>query len=73
MKKRLGLFAFALAATAAALISGPAPAESACQPPACRNSPSCCIARECGAWCEGKGRPSCGGNGSGGCCACLRS
>jgi hypothetical protein len=70
--KRIGMFLFATALAGFAFISGPTPeAAAACLKPACFASPGCCIARECGSWCEGKGTPACGGNGSGGCCYCI--
>lgn len=70
--KKIGMFVFATALTSFAFVSGPtSEAAAACMKPNCLRSPGCCIAKECGAWCEGKGRPYCGGNGSGGCCACI--
>ena len=70
--KRITGFLFALALAATAMLSAPAKAATTCHPPACLRTPSCCIAKQCGAWCEshGGGTPLCGGNGSGGCCAC---
>ena len=75
MKQRMTGFLFAVGLAATALLSTPVTVKAAttCHPPACLRTPSCCIAKQCGAWCEshGGGTPLCGGNGSGGCCACA--
>jgi hypothetical protein len=73
MKKRVGLFLFALALATLALIPGPAPVEARCLKPDCFASPGCCRAQECAEWCAtfgGGGAPGCSGNGQGGCCYC---
>lgn len=65
--KRITGFLFALALAATAMLSAPAKAATTCHPPACLRTSSCCIAKQCGAWCESHG----GGNGSGGGAACA--
>lgn len=70
--KKIGLFLFALALVAAALVDRPAEA-AACVKPACSPSPACCSASECVTWCRsiGGGEAVCLKPGTtGGCCAC---
>ncbi|RPH56556.1 hypothetical protein EHM82_03105 [bacterium] len=74
MKKKIGMFLFAVALASFAFVSGPVPdAEAApCLKPECLVSPGCCHARECADWCamNGGGAPGCSGGGQGGCCFC---
>lgn len=70
--KKIGLFLFALALVAAALVDRPAEA-AACVKPACPSSIACCNNSECVAWCRsiGGGEAGCLKPGTtGGCCAC---
>lgn len=69
---KLGLFLFALALVAMALVNRPAEA-AACVKPACSPSPACCSASECVTWCRsiGQGQAVCLKPGTtGGCCGC---
>jgi len=73
MKKRVGLFLFAMALTAVTLVSRPKSAEaSGCIRPWCFASPGCCAAWECDSWCGGVGLGVCRGvsGNQGSCCSC---
>src|SRR3954462_3354150 len=52
---RMTGFLLALGLAATAWLSSPVKAATTCKPPACRRTPSCCIARQCGSWCETHG------------------
>jgi hypothetical protein len=70
--KKIGMFLFALALVAAALVDPPAEA-AACVKPVCSSSLACCNATECVTWCRsiGGGDAVCVKLGTtGGCCAC---
>jgi len=72
MTKKMGMFLFALALVAMALVDRPA-AAAACVKPTCSSSPTCCSNSECVAWCQsiGGGAAVCLKPGTtGGCCAC---
>lgn len=74
MIKRMGMLAFALALSAAAMTTtGYAAPKPACQKPDCFASPGCCKNVECDAWCGGAGLGYCGGvfGNEGGCCECV--
>ena len=70
--KKIGMFLFALALVAAALVDRPAEA-AACVKPVCSSSPACCSNSECVSWCQSihGGAAVCLKLGTtGGCCAC---
>ena len=70
--KKIGMFLFALALVAVALVDRPAEAAN-CVRPVCSSSPSCCSNSECVAWCQSihGGAAVCLKPGTtGGCCAC---
>jgi hypothetical protein len=68
--KRIGLFLFALALSAAALAGGSPGVKAAapCVRPLCSLSPGCCRTVDCTAWCLARalGSPQC----LNGCCFC---
>lgn len=72
--KRIGMFLFAVALSAAALTTGSTRAEgSRCIEPACFASPGCCVNSQCDAFCNGTGLGFCQGvsGRNGGCCVCV--
>lgn len=74
MKKRMSMFLFAVALSAAALSSASSPAAQAiCTGPLCFASPGCCYNFQCDSWCGGRGLGLCGGTpkDGGGCCYCA--